>query len=371
MPTSDSLVCCKTKGLVSLKSIAPGDFIFAYGDKNDSPWTEVKAINRVPSSNAKLYNTIAGFSLALKDDDYVLVDDGWEPVADKAANIDQSRQFVYNARPVSDFVLNAEIDFTPNPDVAERAEREVFLPTMMTDDLARLLGFFDSDSTINDEGVALCGPSDDPVKFQFYLSLFEKVFQMHRGTVTKRDDGVFTTTFGSILLRDWFYFINARNSEKDLVSPFILHSGVSVWQSYLTGLFDCDGTLGQAGVSDSKDYIPRVKQAGKNRMLGVAMFMFLLGIGVRLDERAPGSENASVLYDCVVRGRRSRKRFNDLIGKNLKSEKKRERSKHFGEHSDPASDFDSIVSVGKPEGVLLSLDTDTFYFCNSFFVKNV
>ncbi len=118
-----------------------------------------------------------------------------------------------------------------------------------------------------------------------------------------------------------------------------------MWRAYLTGLFDTDGTLDDSGHGDGV-FVPRLKQEGRGKVYSIGFLLNLLGIGVRIDERKPGENNREVLYDCVVRGVRSRKLFSKLIGSRLQSSKKRERaSSGVGSAEDPVTEIDEVLSV--------------------------
>jgi len=367
MPQASSLVLSYSNGITSCKDVQKGVSLYGLSD-----WVEISEVSRVSSSQAIHIATESGlFVSGLPDTKIQIIEDG-SPTVTSFKSLKVGQELRYNQDTVS-FEALANISFVPNDEVRQRAERDVYLPSIMTDDLARLIGWIEGDANISEDGVALCGPSSDPDKFEYYLSSFERIFQVTRGKVTKRSDSILSTTVGSILIRDWFKYINARSCREDSVPYCILASGTSVWQNYLIGLFETDGSLGDSGHGDGV-YVPRLKQAGKIRMAQIAFLLNLLGIGVRLDERKSENKDHQTLYDCVIRGRRSRALFYDLIGKHLVADKKRERSKTgIGDAEDSSTEVDKISDIkASSDGkvfINLTPSSKDFYLCNSLYLR--
>jgi hypothetical protein len=371
MPQGNAYVLCNSKGLIPVSKLEQNDGILVYHPKQ-AIFSEIKELNKVPASQAVSLSTSSGHALSGTESSRILIIDNGSMELAQYNQLATGSSLYYNHNPIKSFRLYAEIPFSPSSELKERAEKNVYLPSLMTDDLARLIGWIDGDASISEDGVALCGPSDDPDKFEYYLSLFEKIFQVVRGKITRRSDNIFITSVGSLLIREWFKYVNVRGVTADSLPGCILHSGFSVWVNYLLGVWDTDGSLSDSGHDDGT-YVPRLKQKGKQRMYQIAYILNLLGISVNVLERKPASKAQATLYDLKVRGQHSFKLFHELIGQHLISKKKKGRSLAVNVNTSSSTETDGFVSLHKMqtgEIGFFTIQTNEPYWCNTLFIKD-
>jgi len=209
-----------------------------------------------------------------------------------------------------------------NDETIGRPRTEIETPDEMTPALAEWLGLYVGDGTARETGIRVAFDEQDDDLVNYWKDLTASVFGFEP-TTRGRDDAA--CVVGGANRRDLYEFLDRNDLLKDTsktatVPGPVLESGRTPIASFLRGLFEADGTVGERAI---ELYTHSEALAGQVQKL-------LLGLGIRstVTEKRDG-------YRVTVRKNVSGKRFVERIG--FLSERKRERARRFETVADNAT----------------------------------
>jgi ribonucleotide reductase alpha subunit/DNA-binding transcriptional regulator WhiA len=195
-------------------------------------------------------------------------------------------------------------------------------PDAMTPDLAEWLGLYIGDGTARESGVRVAFGDVDEDLVQHWVALTESVFGFEPTTRTRTDA---SCIIGQAHRRDLYDFLERNDllketSETAMVPDAVLRSGRTCVASFLSGLFEADGTVNDRSIELYTHSKPLASQTQK-LLLG-------LGISSKVTEKRDG-------YRVTIRKNVCGRRFVERVG--FIGERKNVDATRFAEVSDNAT----------------------------------
>lgn len=324
--TERNNVCIKGRGIVSIKDVREGDYIWTQFGWKKVLWKHIKWSDDNYKIVLKSGQTLEGtghhpvlVNHAKRNKTPELEWCGIKALHKNESVCLNSHQVeldnkVYLPTNLSDRFLNKAYD-------KDSKSNQFKLPEIMTEDLARMIGFLDGDGSVSDDRIKLVFNSADIEMMAYYVDLFERLFDTPRLNAYVGKDNTTQYTFWCPKLATWLKDIGVRGER---VSQYIMSSGPKYWVNYLAGLWDTDGTFCKNGHNELKPtYNGRVKTNKKYRMLDVSQLLIYLGIQNKI--REVSKNDVKPRYEVSLVGTASLIRFRDLIAPGLINKEKKRR----------------------------------------------
>ena len=317
----DSLVAAGG-GLKPLTDVEPGERVYDDEDGN----AQVKSKYENGEKRVVEIETDSGYSVRATPEHYfrVITDAGeyeWRQVKDIESDdaIVVQRDFLDDdgspaelRSPVAADGGAAVTRASGNDLGRPRAEFEV--PDAVTPELAEWLGLYTGDGTARESGVRVAFDEQDTDLLDHWRALTESVFGFEPTSRTRSDAAC---EIGQASRRDLYEFLdrndllNETSSTATIPEP-VLESGRTSIASFLRGLFEADGTVGEGSI----------ELYTHSESLAHHVQTLLLGLGVRssLNEKRDG-------YRVTIRKNVCGKRFVDRVG--FISERKQAAARRF------------------------------------------
>lgn len=120
--------------------------------------------------------------------------------------------------------------------------RDVTVPSQLTPEFARLLGYIVGDGSLEEKCISAVVALKDPDVLEWYVGAVEKFFG-HAPRVDRQDEkGVWRTRIHSVPLVQWF---NHLGINKESVAEVVWRSPPKVIAAFLSGCFEADGSIGK------------------------------------------------------------------------------------------------------------------------------
>ncbi|MEF8825309.1 MAG: LAGLIDADG family homing endonuclease, partial [Halapricum sp.] len=195
-----------------------------------------------------------------------------------------------------------------------RPREGIDVPESMTPALAEWLGLYVGDGTARESGVRVAFDEQDDDLVEYWDELTESVFGFEPTTRHRNDAAC---VIGQAGRRDLYDFLDRNGLLKDTsktatIPDAVLESGRTCVATFLSGLFEADGTVGERAIELYTHSEPLADQVQK----------LLLGLGIRssVSEKRDG-------HRVTVRKNVCGKRFADRVG--FLSERKQTDAKRF------------------------------------------
>ncbi|MCU4718184.1 adenosylcobalamin-dependent ribonucleoside-diphosphate reductase [Halapricum hydrolyticum] len=195
-----------------------------------------------------------------------------------------------------------------------RPREAIDAPDSMTPALAEWLGLYVGDGTARESGVRVAFDEQDDDLVEYWRELTESVFGFEPTTRHRNDAACVVGQAGR---RDLYDFLDRNELLKDTsknaaVPDAVLESGRTCVATFLSGLFEADGTVGER----------TIELYTHSEQLADQVQKLLLGLGIRSSVNAKRDG-----FRVTVRKNVSGKRFVDRVG--FLSERKLTESKRF------------------------------------------
>ena len=320
--TESANVNVKSKGIISIKDVEVGDEIWTqYGYK------KVLWNNRKWSDNVFTLNLKCGSSITGTGHHPILVNNNGslrnpKPVWTSIEYLKKEETVIMNShRPDINFDHAVSL-----PKIECTGYKVKVLPSFMSVDLARLLGYMDGDGHIMSDGIRMSFNTNEPEVINFYTHLMERVFPGLGKPCIEVVGNSTTYNYFSVDVSNFFRSINSRQCIKDEVCTYIKTSSSGYWVEYLIGLWDTDGSMCiQTNKKNRNFFSPRVKTIKKGMMRDVNYMLQFLGVTTRMLV-FPGEDNSKTQYEVRCDTFRGHDKFREIIGNNLIHNVRRERS---------------------------------------------
>lgn len=347
--TENNYVFIKGKGLISIKNVVEGDFIWTQYGYRRVTWNHSHI-----SDDVYRITFMDGTTLEGTGHHPVLVNggkrrDNIKPIWVEIGDIKINERVIKNSHPVESDAT--EIKFPRfHWNARNPLRKKVTLPDRMTLKLARFIGYMDGDGCVMDDRVRLSFNTKEPEVIQYYVSLFEELFQGIGKPNIGVDGNSTTYDYFSKFVVGFFHFINVREVRYKGISSYIKKSGPEFWVEYLKGLWDTDGCLAKSGTV-GKIFQPRVKTVKKNLMEDVFNLIKGISIDASFHERVAKAKNNKNQYEITIINPRGLVYFDDFIGKYLVNNKRRERSSFNRNYVEKYYDLNQTIFKGKIEKI--------------------
>lgn len=315
--TESARVTIKGKGIVSIKDVREGDYIWTqYGWKkvlwNHSHWSD-------DIWTVKLKN---GRQLTGTGHHPVLVNqsgrnDIWDPIWAPIQTLTSKDKVCLNHKTVDNYDLK-KVSYPVLR--SERTPRNKFTIPDFGPRVARILGFIDGDGCIaSKDRVILCFNVAETELIAFYVKEFSELFGIKPTFGKVRSDNTLGVNFFSVQLRNWFIDLGSRGNG---VPEIVMKANPECWANYLAGLWDSDGSL----ILSHNRFCPRLKLANEQTIKDVQLLLINLGMPTHVTKVKKEILTEKQRYHVEARGAMGRCYFRDLIAPGLISNKKRERA---------------------------------------------
>lgn len=298
--TENNYVVIQGKGMISIKDVHEGDFI----------WTQY-GFKKVLWNNSHMSDDV--YRVVLQDGSFI-EGTGHHPVLvnlNKQKNgephpewsaltyLKDNELVIKNSHVVEDFDSLVDLPglnetlFEGSRWNKDTKSNNFILPTKMTTKLARLIGFLDGDGSISNSKLKLCFNKNDLDLYDFYTSLVKDIFDID---LIKEE--CFDKRYGCVnglvarvwcpKVCEWLRSIGVRG---DSISKYILHSNPECWREYLAGFFDSDGRVNENNQI-------RIKTVKKQRMIDCQNLLSMLGINSLF--RVRDKDRVTPIYEVYV-----------------------------------------------------------------------
>lgn len=298
--TENNYVVIRDKGLISIKDVLEGDYI----------WTQY-GFKKVLWNNSHMSDDV--YRVTLYDGSFI-EGTGHHPVL---VNLNKSRYgtptpewsgltslrdkelVIKNSHLVEDFdsdITLSSLDeslFEGSMWNKNTKSNDFILPTKMTPKLARLIGFLDGDGSISNSELKLCFHKDHTDLYDYYTNLVKDLF----GISLVREE-CFNKRYGrvnGVVARVWCpkvcSWLQSLGVRGDSISSYILNSNPECWKEYLAGFFDSDGRV-------SVNLQVRIKTVKKQRMIDCQTLLSMLGVNSLF--RVRDKDRVNPIYEVYV-----------------------------------------------------------------------
>lgn len=321
--TENNYVYIKGSGMVSIKDVVEGDYI----------WTQY-GYKKVLWNNSHFSDDV--YRLTLRDGSFI-EGTGHHPIlvnlTGKKSKIIPEWSALIAVKEGERVIENSHTVETDKIEIPvptfvwegrNKLRKEIKYPEYMSEKLARMIGFLDGDGCLLDDRVRLAFNSTEKEIIEYYSSLFEELFDGIGEPNIYVDGNSTTYDYFSKGLLGYLRNLNVRESKEPGVSKYIKHSGSDIWASYLCGIWDTDGCLTKSGTV-GKIFQPRVKMVKKDTMVDI--FYLLKGLSIDTSiHPLVSNEGYKTQYEVHCINYRGIVLFHDFIGSRLVHKKRRERS---------------------------------------------
>lgn len=320
--TESARVTIKGKGLISIKEVREGDYIWTqYGWKkvlwNDSHWSD--EVWTVKLKNGREVTGTGHHPLLVNQSKTNSV---WRPIWAPIKTLTTKDKICLNHKTTDNY------EFTPveYPELrSERIKRNSFVIPEFSPRVARILGFLDGDGCIScKDRVSLCFNVKETELIDYYVKEFEDLFQIKGYPEKVGKDNTLKVNFFSSQLRNWFKDLGVRGQG---IPAIVMKSNPECWAHYLAGIWDSDGSV----VIANNRYNPKIKLANEKTIKDIQLLMISLGMPTHVSKVKKERVTEKQRYELTARGGMGRCYFRDLIAPGLICNEKRRRASLISE----------------------------------------
>lgn len=212
------------------------------------------------------------------------------------------------------------------------------IPSELSPELSRLIGFIAGDGSIVEDGVKLCFWEGDKDLIKTYTELFERVFEKKTNFGKPGKDHTVGIKYCSIVLRDFFRELQAK---EDKVPDIIKRGGPDAFYNYVAGYFDADGS--------SAGNCWRIKSKSRNRMIEMQNLLNISGFQVSSGE---GNSNQKVIW---MYHPKNIEEFQEIVRpfSTRKGQQRQDRKRPRKRR-----DFCRVLSIEKSTGVVYDIEVE-------------
>ena len=320
--TESSYVNILGKGLVSIKEAETGDMIWTQYGYKKILWNNKKWADNVYTLKLKCGSEITGTG-----HHPVLVNVNGslskpKPAWTSIQNLEKEERIIMNShRPDIDYSYMSDI-----PQIDKSGRKNVNIPTELSPELARFIGYMDGDGCIMDDRIRMSFNTQESEVISFYSNLMESIFYGIGKPNIDVNGNSTTYDYFSVDLCKFFREINSRQVSYDGVSKIIMNSAPGFWLEYLIGLWDTDGCLCKQTNPKNRDFFsPRVRTVKRGMMYDVNYMLQFLGVTTRMVFfKGDGGNRDQFEVRCDTF--RGHDKFRDLFGNNLVQRLRKERA---------------------------------------------
>lgn len=310
--TESAMVTIKGKGLVSIKTVKEGDYIWTqYGWKkvlwNNSHWSD--DIWKLELRNGRTLTGTGEHPILVNQSG---INSIWEPIWCPIQSLTNEDAIVLNHSTVD----NYEFEQVEYPSLrSDILSRNTFTIPEFSSRVARILGFLDGKGSISKgDRVTLTFNSKEPELIEFYVKEFSELFGIQPHFEVVSDNNSQSAEFFSKQLRNFLYDLGAIS---DTVPKIVMESNPECWANYIAGLCDACGEV----IFNKGYYDTTIKMVSKESYLKDVQ-LILINLGITAKVTRCNKESDVSQFKLSVEGPMGRGYFRDLIALGLISNEK-------------------------------------------------